>query len=357
MKIAYTLKRPNTKGRKTFAIIKDERDDTGKRTQSTLKDSRVESINALVEQKLRDVTTAEIELRAVIEELYAADRRLRGVGTYNDHNQKLLEAYWLAEYEGRDLSDKASAKQRLQRAVDAVGLLSISSASRNDLEKAVINAVAGNANLQRNRAAALNQLLAFVKRSERIRPMKEKKSQVRHIDAKDLPLLSMNAEDSVTGLLYTVLFATGARLGECITLKYASGKSVYIDTQYTRKGDYKETKTRNPRHAYILPGFGSLVAKWSALPMEKKKGFQEEHATHHRRFKRLTLERFDDPIKQCTLHDLRHSYAIHLIQRGVSLTLVAQALGNSVTVCERYYSGFILRPEGVEMIDKTLRKK
>lgn len=49
-------------------------------------------------------------------------------------------------------------------------------------------------------------------------------------------------------------------------------------------------------------------------------------------------------------HDLRHSYAIELLNHGVSLSLTAQALGNSVQVCQEYYAGFELSDEGLDVI-------
>ncbi len=40
-------------------------------------------------------------------------------------------------------------------------------------------------------------------------------------------------------------------------------------------------------------------------------------------------------------HDLRHSYARHLCNSGVNLKLVSECLGNSQSVCEKYYAGWI----------------
>jgi integrase len=48
----------------------------------------------------------------------------------------------------------------------------------------------------------------------------------------------------------------------------------------------------------------------------------------------------NDPVKHCTVHSLRHSYATHLLQKGVSLSLVARFLGNHLKVTEAYYTAF-----------------
>ena len=49
-----------------------------------------------------------------------------------------------------------------------------------------------------------------------------------------------------------------------------------------------------------------------------------------------------------------NSYTIVLVSRGVSLSLVAQSLGNSVSVCEKYYTGFVLTNESIDYIRKLV---
>jgi integrase len=64
-----------------------------------------------------------------------------------------------------------------------------------------------------------------------------------------------------------------------------------------------------------------------------------------------------DTSKHIKFHDLRHSYAIHLLNQGVPIGLVAQALGDSVQVTQENYLGFCLTDEGVSMVRTILDGK
>ncbi len=67
--------------------------------------------------------------------------------------------------------------------------------------------------------------------------------------------------------------------------------------------------------------------------------------------KRASKKTFpNNPQKKITVHDLRHSYAIHILNQGIFMALVAKALGNSILVCEEHYSDFELSDEGIEAV-------
>jgi hypothetical protein len=55
-------------------------------------------------------------------------------------------------------------------------------------------------------------------------------------------------------------------------------------------------------------------------------------------------------------HDLRHSYAVYLIGKGMSLDWVAQSLGNSRDVCERFYKSHILQDDSIRLMRMMLLK-
>jgi integrase len=353
MRIRYNLKKPGG-GRRSFSIMKDVVDGD-ERTQTKVQDSRIDAINRLVDRGLKDVTTAGIELKNIIEEMYQRDEKLRGKDVYSQANLKVLNEYWRKEYEERDLVSPKDAYDRLMAPLRAIGPLSLASASRKDLERALSNFCQGNARRQRRYASALNQLLRYLKRDDTIRLMKDVAAPINHISEADLVRVAKNLDDKLLSLLVRVAFGTGARLGEVVAMRGPVGKSLFIASQVDRGGDYRETKTRKSRHAYILPGFEKDVADWVKVPPEDRARFQTEHITAYLAVTRLCEKLFDDPVKHCSIHDLRHSYAIHLVQRGVSLALVAQSLGNSVAVCEKYYSGFVLRPEGIDLIERTLK--
>ena len=64
----------------------------------------------------------------------------------------------------------------------------------------------------------------------------------------------------------------------------------------------------------------------------------------------------DDPTKHLTFHALRHCYAINLLSMGVSMSLVAQSLGNTLSVCQQYYVGFELTNDSIDAIQAIVKK-
>ena len=77
----------------------------------------------------------------------------------------------------------------------------------------------------------------------------------------------------------------------------------------------------------------------------------------NKRFKSACRAVFKDKSKHCKWHDLRHSYAIFLLTKGVPIQLVAQSMGNSVSVCEKHYAGFVLTDVGISAINNILTPK
>ncbi len=342
-RIRYTLKKPGEQ-RRSFVIMKDTITPDGKRTQAKLDDDRVDAINHMLHEKLRDAGTCEAELRALIDELYKADARRRGGATYSEENQRLYRAYWEQEYERRDISDVAAARRRLERAVRAAGAHSMVSASRDVLERACLTTTD-----PRTTIAAMNQLLKFAGRKFELRLPRKKRAIVNHLTLEQFEAALPRLEPKLRALFATC-FATGARVGEAFALQphHVTERAVFIEVQITRDGLARDTKNRRPRHAPIIPQLHRYVREWADISTEARAPLRNQ------RLSELMTRAAQRP---CSVHDLRHSYAIHLLRWGTSLTLVAQALANSVAVCQEYYAGFVLAPENVEMVSQLLRAR
>jgi site-specific recombinase XerD len=52
--------------------------------------------------------------------------------------------------------------------------------------------------------------------------------------------------------------------------------------------------------------------------------------------------------RQLKFHDLRHSYAIHLLAIGMTMEDVARSIGDTIEVCEEFYAGFSHTPLSVQ---------
>ncbi|MNJ94779.1 Phage integrase family protein [compost metagenome] len=348
----YLLRKPNKK-RRGFRIYLQTKNADGKTENQTVVDPDIIAIN----HHLKDGTYSEAQGHLHAERVRARLNAAIGVLEWherpenqiaNKENEELLERYWKAEYEHRMLADEATARYKLQRACRALGNLSIISGSREDLAGKVKSLTFDNRK-KREITGKLNQLLRFAKREFKLQLPRKTRVKVKYLTleeyAKVEPFLKTGAK-----ALSNVAIKTGARQGEA----YASDpnkcteKSIYIDTQLTR-GEEKDPKWNSVRPAYGFPGFLEDVKTVATL---RQAGQLPTRWELYREFTSACVKAFpDNKGKHCTYHDLRHSYAIALLTKGVPLKLVSESMGNTQSVCEEYYAGFVLTKEGLDMID------
>lgn len=86
--------------------------------------------------------------------------------------------------------------------------------------------------------------------------------------------------------------------------------------------------------------------------MEKKK-------VRHRSGKRTPNVLCKKACKQIGLppiryHDLRHSYAMQLLNDGLPIKVVADMIGDTVHCCEQYYTGKVRHAHTLEAVGKMI---
>lgn len=355
LKPHYAIKNPSkTQGkgkRASFAI----QEVTGS-NRVTLKLEPVDAVNKLLASGVLTVDQARKQIEAVREALYLQRDKHKPQTVFASENLKLVAAYWAAEYEDRELVDPDSARWDLNRAVAACGILSVVGASKSDLQQAVLDHAPGDVNKRRRVIARLNQLLKFAGRAFELKKPKPVRGDIKHLTEAEFERVVAQIKQPDMKLLCRVAFCTGARVGEALGLTERSVRPDHVQITTQLDSDFKrrETKTRSVRKAAVLEGWEHYVTEWVALGPEVKLRLRKlQHATLVKRACRRAFPNLED--KYCHFHDLRHSYAVHLVSRGVPLTLVAQSLGNSISVCEKYYSGFVLTDESVERIRTIMR--
>ncbi len=353
--VHFAIKAPSSvagKGkRRTFAI--QEVDDKGRRTLS------LEALDTVNKQLLAgDIDRAEAlkQVRTVRDQLYRERDKHAGKPVFAAENLQLLDRYWDAEYENRDVIDVDTIRWDLQRAVESVGLLSILVATRQQLQDELTRRFAGKSEKHRRVASRLNQLLRFAGRDFTLRKPKPTRKLVHHLTIEQVQQVLPRLRSPQFRVLVEVAFYTGLRVGEVFALTEAAIRTdhLYVDSQLDESLERRDTKTRTARKAWIIEGGLDAVHRWLAIPTaERDKLRIVRHATVFRRACKRAFK--DRPELHCRFHDLRHSYAIYLVSRGVPLTLVAQSLGNGVSVCEKYYSGFVLTDLSMQLMSQILR--
>lgn len=263
---------------------------------------------------------------------------------FNQDNLKLLEKYWEAEYSDRDISSPYAARSRLERAVTACGHYSIQSASREELQNEIDRVFKGNR--QRDAVAALNQILKWLKRDVKLRKQREEIKAVAYIKIEEYRAKAIS--NRLHQLVCDVAIGSGLRLGEvfAVTPESLIKNGVIVRDQMDQKGIRRNTKTRRERRAVVIAALEKSLKEWANVPKNEKEAI--------RSFNYAKLCQKTWGVK---FHDLRHSYAIHLIRKGVSLFDVSRFLGNSVAVCEKYYVGFETSSEMIDLANQKLSNK
>lgn len=353
--VRYGFKKPRH-GRATFSIYEDILCPDDSRSCKIIHDERLRAINDSYLKGFQDFDTCVTQVKEIIKDLYKKDPRCqnRSRVVHNSENHKVLDDYWEKVYSFRTLENEQSTRNELNRAIDTLGPISIYSASRDQIQSAIDNRVSGNA--QRRMISRMTQLLKFIGRADvRLRKGRPVFNKVTHVTETEFLTVVNYIKEPSLRVLATLCFYSGIRLGEAFALEQrhlnGEGKdTIRISTQMGRDGKLKHTtKTRKPRLAFLIPEGLPAFYAWTDIPTSEK--LKINRLSVSKEMKAACARAFaGDPDKQLTFHALRHSYAIHLLSRGVSMSLVAQSLGNSLSVCQHYYIGFELTNDSVAAI-------
>ncbi|MFW0784515.1 tyrosine-type recombinase/integrase [Gordonia sp. CPCC 206044] len=170
-------------------------------------------------------------------------------------------------------------------------------------------------------------------------------------------------------LVFELLVGTGMRWGEAVALHWddvdLKAKEIHVRMSWDRKNlFFKATKTRGTRTIPIdsrlekllnttldrdglgsrpdkeyqgvaTPRFGLVLAP-SGNPLEATSFAHGLTAAGRAAF--VTEGRHQKRVGKVRPHDLRHTYASHLVQRGISITTVSALLGHSTIVTTQRYA-------------------
>jgi integrase len=358
-RVNFILKKPGG-GRRTFQILKrTTRPGACRPEHVSVTDPRLDSLNRafLAGQGFAE---SELQAREIIADLQAgARRRAIGVAVHNEENRRILSAYWERHFAHRvyEVEDsETSMRNRLSRAVDAMGSLSLVVASKEALQAAIDRKYRDHR--QRALVASLNGILKHLGRDFELTPRPKRRKQPRHLKLKDFERVNRHTEDRRDQLLQRVAFATGLRTGELFALSEDSvqGRHFFAEGQMDRALTLRGTKTRDEtrRRIYVIPGFENDVQEWCRIPADKKREIRgRKHAAILKSACEVVYP--DRPETHCAFHDLRHSIAVHLAQMGVPISRIAKCLNESELVCQEYYGGFYPHDDTIDAIDMIMR--
>jgi integrase len=356
-KVKFNLRRPSKGQRRSFSIDKQVCIPGQKSKSETLKDERIEAINKAFKSGLINEHRATLQAKDVVKDLYRQHKlETEGAIVYNSENQKVLKKFFEKEYTGRELVDECSIKNDFTRAIEALGSISIISSTPEQLQKAIDSKIK-KANKQRRVVSRLNSLLKFIQRDFKLKKKPKEYEDVKHLNLANFKKAVANVEDLNMQVLCWVAIGTGCRLGEIFALQPNDFRKnvLHVTYQIDKKQAKRRTKNKKARKVSAVPECLPYLQKWFKIDSEVKEGLR--NARHADIIREACSKAFPGEVdKHLVFHDLRHSHAIHLLNQGVSLSLVAQQLGNSFTVCQDHYTGFTLSDDGVDAIANILKK-
>jgi integrase len=350
----YLVKKPR-KDRKTFSIIPYSNNEYGKKLYlSPIQDEALTAINLQLKSGLLTLDQATDHVYKIILPRLKKEALNKAIGEARiaEQNRKLFLEFWASEYAGKKILRPEIARNDFIAALEGIGSVSLAAASKDELQKKLDKAFPEN-NRNNRYGAKLNQVLRFLKRDFSLYTARKDTPLVSYLTINELQSLLTYIEEPEIKDLCSVLFCTGVRLGEAFTLKPRDLKpndSIFIRQQLTHDGRIRDIKNRKPHNTILLPEGRKAFLRWSAIEDKSKFRF-----TGQSKIISAAKKAFADKERQISPHDLRHSFAIHLLGIGVPLDKVARLLGDSLKTTEEHYTGFVMSDNEINFVSKIIK--
>lgn len=386
----YYLRKPSRNNRLRTISISKQTEKNGKRVFEKFEEPRLATINARLLAHEISLIKA-IELAQEIVAQLNADAPLavekEEVVIHNADNLKIYEAIWAKDYKFRDIVSARARMSEFANLFSLLGTRSIHTIRWEELQDLVNKTAGENPAKQRRLVGVANQIIKFLKDNslgaQNLRPLKKKKlprsTEVNHLTEEEFRKVLSHIRSRELRALYAMAFATGGRLGELLNItadKISKDKEgntvVLIEGQIVRteenvtsdsapmriksvitvrdvlKNTNRKSNKNLTRKVGLLPLGEEYLKDWLAISHERRIEIRAANS-YNKPLMAACRKLFpDNPIKHCTVHDLRHSYGIALLSEGFSIDDVAMSLGDSVAVVQQFYTGFVHSERSLE---------
>lgn len=139
--------------------------------------------------------------------------------------------------------------------------------------------------------------------------------------------------------------ATGLREGELFGLTQKSRKGLYL---HITQQLYRDEKTGNPKNnrQRLVPLSNVAIESFDYL-MAHMKAFKAQRKTYSSRLRRITKKTLNHAY---SIYDLRHTFAIECLSKGLAPITVCSWMGNSLVVFQQHYVGYMNNATNDELI-------
>jgi integrase len=301
-----------------------------------------------------------VQVKEIIKDLYKKDSRCRKkMNIHNAENWKVVDDFWEQVYSFRPLINEYTARNELKNAIEVLGQLSIYSASREEIQTCIDKKYKGNS--QRRIVGRLSQLLRFVGRENvKLRRQHKDMIKVSFLNEVEFKKVLAVVPTQIEKTLLELCYYSGLRIGEAYGLEahhLLPDGTIRVTGQLDRNGVRRQTKTKRPRLAFLFPQGTDAFNYWTQASEVEKATIDRLESSRELMKKYCKIAFPKDSSKHLTFHALRHCYAINLLSKGVAMSLVAQSLGNTLSVCQQHYVGFELTNDSIQAIHSVIGSK
>jgi integrase len=232
----------------------------------------------------------------------------------------------------------------------------LTSASYSEIDQKVFNCQRYSRETVRRTTATLNSLLKFIGREFTIQKPQKINNKISHISEKKLNIMLKNLPKEMDKIVSTIIFYTGLRTGELWALEdddiSFKDNTISISKQLTQKGLVEPPKCNKNRIVVFPRSIKTTLKAWLSITSQKKSSERDKVT---RRVSKVSAKLWGKgAASHVSLHDLRKSFAIHMLQNNFSLTEIALLLGDSMAVVQKYYAGYALQESQAVQLAKRL---
>ena len=224
--------------------------------------------------------------------------------------------------------------------------------------------------LQKNKPATVNRLIATIKhmvtkavdwnmveegtlkRVRKVKMLEENNKRLRFLSKEECQELINLCDNHLKTIVVTAM-NTGMRKGEILSLKWDNVdlKHGFILLDMTKNGERREIPINNTLRSTIQGITRRLDIPYVFYDSVTGKPYQDVKRSFSTALRKAG-------IKDFKFHDLRHTFASHLIMAGVDITTVSRLLGHKTLTMTLRYSH--LAPshmaKAVDLLDSALNK-
>ena len=351
------LKRPGYH-RKSFSIMKKSQ---GK--WSVVKTDQTKVLNDCYRRGELGFEDCEKQFQEIIAKIY--ETRDKDLNSSLSSNMRLMEEYYAYKYLRKSRkrrlagSTPAGALNDLRRAIVSLGQLDMTICPIDKMQEHVDLFFEGyESNGPHKKAVTrVNALLKYCGRPQldRLETLPDTFSEVKNVSSEEFSDIAQELE-GLDRILASIAYHSGLRIGEIFALQKAKvrpisgGIVLNVDRQMYRDFTYDLPKRRKIRRAFANSQCADDLKAW--LDVSEV----ERNQIRNRRFSKIISNACNNAntFHNISFKDLRHCYAINLLNRGATISQVAQNLGNSEQVCRNHYVGYVMTNDGIEMMAKIV---